>query len=116
MDTIDTSTDTAASPGSRITLLNRIVRRLGNPLQELLSFPWLVVALFYNPRIDAAYGLTAAGRLRLAWRMYRNTKRIRSATSYKAHLAMAIKLLELPPGVPGVVVECGCYQGASSAN
>jgi hypothetical protein len=48
--------------------------------------------------------------------MYRNTRRIQSLTSYKAHLAMAVKLLEIPPDVEGVVVECGCYLGGSTAN
>ena len=55
-------------------------------------------------------------RIRLALRMYRNTRRILSLTSYKAHLAMAVKLLEIPPEVDGVVVECGCYLGGSTAN
>jgi hypothetical protein len=55
-------------------------------------------------------------KLRLAFRMYRNTRRISSLTSYKAHLAMAVKLLEIPPEVDGVVVECGCYLGGSTAN
>ena len=48
--------------------------------------------------------------------MYRTTRRIQSLTSYKAHLAMAVKLLEIPPEVEGVVVECGCYLGGSTAN
>jgi hypothetical protein len=37
-------------------------------------------------------------------------------TSYKAHLAMAVKLLEIPPSVEGVVGECGCFLGGSTAN
>jgi hypothetical protein len=48
--------------------------------------------------------------------MYRNARRIPTLTSYKAHLAMAVKLLEIPPTVDGVVVECGCYLGGSTAN
>jgi hypothetical protein len=48
--------------------------------------------------------------------MFRNTRRIPTATSYKAHLAMAVKLLELPPKTRGAVVECGCWEGGSTAN
>jgi hypothetical protein len=48
--------------------------------------------------------------------MYRNTRRVFTATSYRAHLAMAVKLLEIPPSVEGVVVECGCFLGGSTAN
>jgi hypothetical protein len=83
---------------------------------ELITFPFLVVALFHNHRIDAAYGMTWPRRFRLAWRMYRNSWRVPAATSYKAHLAMAVKLLEVPPSTEGVVVECGCFQGGSSVN
>jgi hypothetical protein len=109
-------TTNAAAEELTPSLMNRLIQRCGQPVQELMSFPWLVLALFYNPRIDPTYGMTARKAFRLAWKMYRNTKQIKAATSYKAHLAMAAKLLELPPNFEGVVVECGCYEGASSAN
>lgn len=48
--------------------------------------------------------------------MYRNTRRVFTGTSCKAHLAMAVKLLEIPPSVRGDVVECGCFLGGSTAN
>jgi len=51
-----------------------------------------------------------------AYRLYRNTMRVRTGTSYKAHLAMAAKLLEISPDVKGAVVECGCWLGGSTAN
>jgi O-methyltransferase len=52
----------------------------------------------------------------LAVRMWRTTRGVFTGTSYKAHLAMAVKLLELPPDVEGVVVECGSFLGGSTAN
>jgi O-methyltransferase len=85
-------------------------------LWELLTLPSTVLYLFLDPRIDPAYGLTWSGRLRLALRMLRTTRGINTATSYKAHLAMAVKLLEVPHDVDGVVVECGCFLGGSTAN
>ena len=48
--------------------------------------------------------------------MYWNCVHIETATSFKAHLAMAAKLLEIKPQTEGVVVECGCFQGGSAAN
>lgn len=48
--------------------------------------------------------------------MFVNTLRIRTGTSYKSHLAMALKILETPPDVPGVVIECGTWKGGSAAN
>lgn len=48
--------------------------------------------------------------------MFLNKFRIPTGTSYKGHLAMALKILETPPDVEGVIVECGSWQGGSSAN
>jgi O-methyltransferase len=72
--------------------------------------------LFLNRRVQAAYGMGWWRLCRLAWRMYRNTLRVPTGTSYRAHLAMLAKLLEVPPEVEGVVVECGCYLGGSTVN
>lgn len=83
---------------------------------ELITFPATVVFLLWNPRIDAAYRMSWLRRLDLARRLLRTTRHVETGTSYKAHLAMAAKLLEIPPTVPGAVVECGCYLGGSSAN
>ena len=60
--------------------------------------------------------MTFLRKVRLAWRMYRTTRKVITGTSYQAHLAMAAKLLEIPPDVEGVVVECGSFQGGSTAN
>jgi O-methyltransferase len=93
----------------------RLLRNRGARLYESLSFPFLVVAVLYNPRINAAYEMTWPKKFRLAWRMRRTTKGVDAATSYRAHLAMAVKLLEMAPS-DAVVVECGCFLGASAAN
>jgi O-methyltransferase len=83
---------------------------------EVLTLPPTVVYLMLGPRIDPAYGLTWVGKLRLALRMLRTTRGVHTLTSYKAHLAMAVKLLEVPHQTDGVVVECGCFAGGSTAN
>jgi O-methyltransferase len=85
-------------------------------LHRLIDFPFAVAYLLGDRGIHPAYRMRWWRRIRLALRMYRNTRRIQSLTSYKAHLAMAVKLLEIPPEVEGVVVECGCYFGGSTAN
>lgn len=81
-----------------------------------LSWPFAVFFLLANPKIHPAYRMTWRRKIRLGYRMYRNGRRIQTGTSYKAHLAMASKLLEIPPSVRGVVVECGCWLGGSTAN
>lgn len=82
----------------------------------LLSWPPTVLYLLYNPRIHPAYALTWRRKAQLAYRMWRTTRRVTTGTSYKAHLVMASKLLEIPPEVEGVVVECGSWLGGSTAN
>jgi hypothetical protein len=94
---------------------SRLVR-IVHQAYEAASVPLVVFFLLYNRRIHAAYRMTWAARLRLGVRMYRNTRRVTTGISYRGHLAMAAKLLEIPPSTPGVVVECGCYKGGTTAN
>lgn len=94
---------------------SRSVRLLRNGY-ERLSAPVAILLLLVSARVNPAYGLSRWARWRLGWRIYRNTKHLPSLTSYRAHLVMAAKLLELPPKVEGVVVECGCYLGGATAN
>jgi O-methyltransferase len=84
--------------------------------QTLTFAPTVLHFLILNPRIHPAYRLSWPKKIRLAFRMLRTTRSVQTATSYKAHVAMAAKLLESPPEVDGVVVECGCFMGGSTAN
>ena len=82
----------------------------------MVSLPPTAFYLMINPRFHPAYGLSWRKRLALALRMWRTTRNVWTGTSYKAHLAMAVKLFEIPPDEQGVVVECGCFIGGSTAN
>jgi O-methyltransferase len=83
---------------------------------ELLTLPFTIHFVLSSPRIHPSYRMSAWRRMRLGLRMYRNTHRIWTGVSFRAHLAMAVKLLELPPTKEGVVVECGCFRGGTTAN
>lgn len=115
---MSTSTSTSAARPARAVYSRRELRIADRVKRayELLLLPYVIVALLFNRRIDPAHGVGWLDRFRLGLRMYRNTRAIPSATSYKAHLAMAAKLLEVPADVEGAVVECGCYLGGSTAN
>lgn len=83
---------------------------------ERASLPFAVVMLLGSGKIHPAYGMTRRRKFAVARRLARNTRRIETGISYKAHLAMLAKLLEIPPAVRGVVVECGCWLGGTTAN
>jgi hypothetical protein len=83
---------------------------------ERLSLPLTVFFLFNNPQFRPKYAMTWRKKFWLGFRLYRNTRRIRTGLSYKAHLAMAAKILEISPAVEGAVVECGCWLGGTTAN
>jgi O-methyltransferase len=85
-------------------------------LNHVVSLPITVMSLFYNRRQHPDYDVTLSQKFALAWRLYCNTRRVTTGTSYKVHLAIAAKLLEIPPTTRGVVVECGCWLGGSAAN
>jgi O-methyltransferase len=104
-----------STPQQRITRYVKRMDRLSR-LYERLSFPLTVFHLFSTPNFDKHYQMTWRKKFALARRIYRNTRHIRTGVSYKGHLAMAAKLLELPPSVKGVVVECGCWLGGTTAN
>ncbi|MDZ7732915.1 MAG: TylF/MycF/NovP-related O-methyltransferase [Acidimicrobiia bacterium] len=105
----DTITDRRRKPGTRLV---RFVRHA----YPVATLPLTVWFLFLDREIHPAYGMTWPRLFLLAYRLYRNTTRIITGTSYRAHLLMLAKLLETPPEVEGVVVECGSFKGGSTAN
>lgn len=95
----------------------------GKPLAKALkdiydfySVPFVAVFLLGDPTIRKEYGLTWRRKLRLVLRMYRNTRRVQTGTSYRAHVAMAAKILAVPKKTEGVIVECGAWKGGTTAN
>jgi O-methyltransferase len=82
----------------------------------LLTVPISVVFILQSNRIHPAYRMTWVKKLQLGFRMFLNKHRIPTGTSFKSHLVMALKILETPPDVLGVIIECGTWKGGSAAN
>jgi|KBSSwiStaDraftv2_1062776.scaffolds.fasta_scaffold194566_2 O-methyltransferase len=82
----------------------------------VLTAPFAILAIMTSDSIHPGYRLSLFRRLRLGVRMFWNSMRVKTLTSYKVHLAIALKILETPPEVQGDVVECGTYKGGSAAN
>jgi O-methyltransferase len=90
--------------------------RLVLKLYYVLTVPVSILFILSSRRIHPSYGMSLLRKLALGWRMFLNTVRIPSGSSYKTHLAMALKILETPPDEPGDVIECGTWKGAAAAN
>ena len=95
-------------------------RSKGRPLRLRLYYiatmPLSIGFILNSKKIDPSYRMSTLRKLILGLRMFQNTMRIPTGTSYKSHLAMALKILETPPSVPGDVIECGTWKGGSATN
>lgn len=85
-------------------------------LYYLVTIPISIVFLLHSRRIRPEYRLTWPRRIAFGLRVVRCKHRIRTGTSFKAALAMALKLFEMPPDVSGDVVECGTWKGGTGAS
>src|SRR6202789_925250 len=82
----------------------------------VLSMPFSIMAILKSRRIHPAYKVTGWKKLCLGIRFFLNGIRIPTGTTYKTHLAMALKLFETPPEVAGDVIECGTWKGWSATS
>ena len=83
---------------------------------NFLSSPLAIFFLTYSRRVHPAYKMPWIKRLWLGFRFWHNYSKLVSGTNWRAHLVMAMKLLEIPPHVTGAVVECGCWKGGATVN
>jgi O-methyltransferase len=91
-------------------------RNLLVSLYSVATMPFSITAILGSRRIHPAYKMSWWKKLQLGLRFFLNAIRIQTGTSYKTHLAMALKLFEMPPEVKGDVIECGTWKGGSAAN
>lgn len=83
---------------------------------DFLTAPMAIFYITYSHRVHDIYGMPWPKRMALGYRYWRNHASITSGTSWRAHLVMAMKLLEISPEVKGDIVECGCWKGGATVN
>ena len=90
--------------------------RLSMKAYSLLSAPLSISFILNSTAIHKSYGMSFFKKFSLGFKMLVNTLHLAHGTSYKSHLAMALKILETPPEVPGDILECGTWKGCSAVN
>jgi O-methyltransferase len=83
---------------------------------NFLTTPLAIIFLTFSTKVHPQYQVSWLKRMGLGYRFWRNFSKVTSGTSWRAHLVMAMKLLETSPDVKGVVVECGCWKGGATVN
>jgi hypothetical protein len=73
-----------------------------------------VIAGFVNGPSGTAYGVTIADKLHLLARSLKCSQNKGSGLIWGEHVALAQAILDIPPSVPGVVGEFGCFKGLST--
>jgi O-methyltransferase len=89
--------------------------RMYRAFLTFLSMP-LLLAEYFSFSTGQEYGIGFWKKLWIGLRMAANRARIPTASNFLEHLVMATEILKLPKSHAGVVVECGCYKGGSTAN
>lgn len=93
----------------------KILRGIYRRIIDLLLLP-IFIQSFFEKETGQEYQIGFIKKLKLLFRIYRNTKRILCASSWHEHVLMVGDILKIPPSTDGVVVECGSFKGASTAN
>lgn len=76
----------------------------------------LVIFKFSINSAGKHHGIGFFRKLQIARKFRRNVKMVKTLSSWQQHLIIAKEILNIDPKVPGDVVECGCFNGGSTAN
>lgn len=82
----------------------------------IFGVPTSTLLILNSKVIHHSYKMSIFKKLKLGYQFYFNTLRIPTATSFKSHLVIALKILEMPPTLSGCVIECGTWKGGSAVN
>lgn len=95
--------------------MTKFIFKLYWKLLLVLSMP-MIFAEYFQRKTGKEYNVGFLTKLGLVLKMIKNNKKVTSSSTFLEHLAMATRILNIPPSVEGCVVECGCYKGGSTAN
>jgi len=76
----------------------------------------LFVIKFVVNNAGSQYGICHSKKLELALKIIRNNKKVVSLTNWVQHFLLVQEIFKIPESLKGDVVECGCYNGATTIN
>lgn len=87
-------------------------------LDALIAQAWHhgFVSRFLSEHVGQEYNVSRKQKLALLKQFQNNTRAIPSGTGWVYHMVLAQAILSLPRTLPGEVIECGCWKGASTAS
>lgn len=95
--------------------LNSLLNSYLSRLFRFLSSLYFLLKFIANSA-GREYGISHLQKLKLARRIIQNNKKIKSLTSWQQHVLLVEEIFRVPKSLKGQVVECGCYEGASTVN
>ena len=81
----------------------------------ILSLPIILEDYFKN-NTGSEYNIGLLKKLILVYKVARNNQKIKSGTDFIEHLVMITRIFKVSSSIPGCVIECGTYKGASACN
>lgn len=98
-----------------IGVVNKKIVKIYKYILFFFAIP-IILSPYFSRKTGREYKITFIHKLVLLSKMVRNQIRIPSASGFIEHLIMATDILNTPASQDGVVIECGCYKGGSTAN
>jgi O-methyltransferase len=82
----------------------------------ILFFHIPFIIYFVLNSVGKDYGIGRFRKFMLCIKVIYNNRKIKTISFYYQHLVMIEEIFRIPKHIKGDIVECGCYNGSSTAN
>lgn len=96
-------------------LTRKKILKLYRIFLNLLCVPFFL-RRFLQAEVGIEYNVSLSDKWKLLFGISRNVRNIPGATSWWEHIMMVEMILSIPASLDGAVVECGCFNGLSTAS
>jgi O-methyltransferase len=96
--------------------LERLTRVEEEESIATLALERLALGRLYDDEVGREYGVGREQKEELVSKIQTITREIPAGTTWVYHVILASHILQIPASAQGIVIECGCWKGASSAS